>query len=98
MSRELLKLKFQGDFSAASDIILKAVKDKPKNKKIEILSNYLSTSYLYVNALEMQLKEANLRMDKLLESRAEALERRDEAHELAEEYKKFYLELQSKTI
>jgi len=91
MSRELLKLKFQGDFSAASDIILKAVKDKPKNKQIEILSNYLSTSYLYVNALEMQLKEANLRMDKLLESRAEA-------HELAEEYKKFYLELQSKTI
>ena len=71
MSRELLKLKFQGDFTAASDIILKAVKDKPKNKKIEILSNYLSTSYLYVNALEMQL---------------------------AEEYKKFYLELQSKTI
>ena len=30
--------------------------------------------------------------------RAEALERRDEAHELAEEYKKIYLELQSKTI
>ena len=30
-------------------------------------------------------------MDKLLESRAEA-------NELAEEYKKFYLELQSKTI
>ena len=71
MSRELLKLKFQGDFSAASDIILKAVKDKPKNKQIEILSNYLSTSYLYVNALEMQLTE---------------------------EYKKFYLKLQSKTI
>jgi hypothetical protein len=91
MSRELLKLKFQGDFSVASDIILKAVKDKPKNKQIEILSNYLSTSYLYVNALEMQLKEANFRMDKLLESRAEA-------QELAEEYKKFYLELQSKTI
>ena len=56
---ELFELKFQGDFGAASDVVLKALKKNPDNKQLEVMSNYLSTSYLYVNSLQMQLEEAN---------------------------------------
>ena len=55
------------------------------------MSNYLSTSYLYVNSLQMQLEEAKLRIDKLRESRDEALKD-------AEEYKQFYEQLQEKQL
>ena len=88
---ELFELKFQGDFSAASDIVLKAIKDKPDNKQLEVISNYLSTSYLYVNSLQMQLQEAKLRINKLRDSR-------DEAIKDAEQYKDFYNKLQEKQL
>ena len=88
---ELFELKFQGDFGAASDVVLKALNKNPDNKQLEIMSNYLSTSYLYVNSLQMQLQEAKLRIDKLRDSRDEALKD-------AEQYKKFYEQLQEKQI
>jgi hypothetical protein len=88
---ELFELKFQGDFGAASDVVLKALNKNPDNKQLEVMSNYLSTSYLYVNSLQMQLEEAKLRIDKLRESRDEALKD-------AEEYKQFYKQLQEKQI
>ena len=65
---ELFELKFQGDFGAASDVVLKALKKNPDNKQLEVMSNYLSTTYLYVNSLQKQLEEAKLRIDKLRES------------------------------
>ena len=88
---ELFELKFQGDFGAASDVVLKGLKQKPDSKQLEVISNYLSTSYLYVNSLQMQLQEAKLRIDKLRDSR-------DEALRYAEQYKKFYKQLQEKQI
>ena len=88
---ELFELKFQGDFGAASDVVLKALNKNPDNKQLEVMSNYLSTSYLYVNSLQMQLEEAKLRIDKLRESRDEALKD-------AEEYKQFYKQLQEKQL
>ena len=88
---ELFELKFQGDFGAASDVVLKALNKNPDNKQLEVMSNYLSTSYLYVNSLQMQLQEAKLRIHKLRESRDEALKD-------AEQYKDFYKQLQEKQI
>lgn len=88
---ELFELKFQGDFSAASDIVLKAIKEKPDNKQLEVISNYLSTSYLYVNSLQMQLQEAKLRINKLRDSRDEAIKDK-------EQYKQFYEKLQEKQL
>jgi len=88
---ELFELKFQGDFGAASDVVLKALNKNPDNKQLEVMSNYLSTSYLYVNSLQMQLEEAKLRIDKLRESRDEALKD-------AEQYKQFYKQLQEKQL
>jgi len=88
---ELFELKFQGDFSAASDVVLKAIKEKPDNKQLEVISNYLSTSYLYVNSLQMQLQEAKLRINKLRDSR-------DEIIKDAEQYKQFYEKLQEKQL
>ena len=88
---ELFELKFQGDFGAASDVVLKALKKNPDNKQLEVMSNYLSTSYLYVNSLQMQLEEAKLRINKLRESRDEALKD-------AEQYKDFYKQLQEKQL
>ena len=88
---ELFELKFQGDFGAASDVVLEGLKQKPDSKQLEIISNYLSTSYLYVNSLQMQLQEAKLRIDKLRDSR-------DEALRYAEQYKKFYEQLQEKQL
>lgn len=88
---ELFELKFQGDFGAASDVVLKALNKNPDNKQLEVMSNYLSTSYLYVNSLQMQLQEAKLRIDKLRESRDEALKD-------AEQYKQFYKQLQEKQL
>jgi len=91
MSRELLKLKFQGDFSAVSHIVQEWLKKRPDNKELEVLTKYLTNSYIYVNALEMQIDEANLRMDKLIQTR-------DKALELADEYKQFYEKLQKEKI
>ena len=88
---ELFELKFQGDFGAASEVVLKAIKDKPNNKQLEVISNYLSTSYLYVNSLQMQLQEAKLRINKLIDSRDSALKE-------AEQYKEFYKQLQEKQL
>ena len=88
---ELFELKFQGDFGAASDVVLKALNKNPDNKQLEVMSNYLSTSYLYVNSLQMQLQEAKLRINKLRDSRDEALKD-------AEQYKNFYKKLQEKQI
>jgi len=88
---ELFELKFQGDFGAASDVVLKALKDRPESKQLELISKYLSTSYLYVNSLQMQLEEAKLRIDKLRDSRDEALKD-------AEQYKQFYKQLQEKQL
>lgn len=88
---ELFELKFQGDFSAASDVVLKAIKEKPDNKQLEVISNYLSTSYLYVNSLQMQLQEAKLRINKLRDSRDEAIKDK-------EQYKQFYEKLQEKQL
>ena len=88
---ELFELKFQGDFGAASDTVLKALKKNPDNKQLEIISKYLSTSYLYVNSLQMQLEEAKLRINKLRDSRDEALKD-------AEQYREFYKQLQEKQL
>ena len=88
---ELFELKFQGDFSAASDVVLKALKEKPDNKQLEVISNYLSTSYLYVNSLQMQLQEAKLRINKLRDSRDEIIKDK-------EQYKQFYEKLQEKQL
>jgi len=88
---ELFELKFQGDFGAASDVVLKALKDRPESKQLEVISKYLSTSYLYVNSLQMQLEEAKLRINKLRDSRDEALKD-------AEQYKEFYKQLQEKQL
>lgn len=88
---ELFELKFQGDFGAASDVVLKALKERPESKQLEVISNYLSTSYLYVNSLQMQLEEAKLRINKLRDSRDEALKD-------AEQYKDFYKQLQEKQL
>lgn len=88
---ELFELKFQGDFGAASDTVLKALKKNPDNKQLEVISNYLSTSYLYVNSLQMQLQEAKLRMNKLRDSRDEAIKDK-------EQYKQFYEKLQEKQL
>lgn len=88
---ELFELKFQGDFGAASDVVLKSLEKNPNNKQLEVVSNYLSTSYLYVNSLQMQLQEAKLRINKLRDSRDEALKD-------AEQYKEFYKQLQEKQL
>lgn len=88
---ELFELKFQGDFSAASDVVLKAIKEKPDNKQLEVISNYLSTSYLYVNSLQMQLQEAKLRINKLRDSRDEIIKDK-------EQYKQFYEKLQENKL
>ena len=88
---QLFELKFQGDFGAASDVVLKGLKQKPDSKQLEVISNYLSTSYLYVNSLQMQLQEAKLIIEKLIDSRDEALKD-------AEQYKQFYKQLQEKQL
>jgi hypothetical protein len=88
---ELFELKFQGDFGAASDVVLKALKEKPDNKQLEVMSKYLSTSYLYVNSLQMQLQEAKLRINKLRDMRDKALDDK-------QDYKELYEDLQSKTL
>ena len=88
---ELSKLKFHGDFGAASEVVLKSIKKNPDNKQLEIMSNYLSTSYMYVNSLEMQLQEAILRINKMREAR-------DEALETSSEFKELYEKLQERTI
>jgi hypothetical protein len=88
---ELSKLKYQGDFLAASEIILKWKEAKPDNKELRAVYNYLTSSYFYVNNLEMSLEEAKIRINKLRDSR-------DDALETAEEYKQFYKQLQEKQI
>lgn len=89
--RELLKLKFLGEFDAASDVVLKSLKKKKDNKQLEVLSNYLSTSYVYVTTLEMQLQEANHRLNNLAE-------KRDEELRAKEDYKELYEKLQQTKI
>lgn len=88
---ELSKLKFHGDFGAASEVVLNSIKKNPDNKQLEIMSNYLSTSYMYVNSLEMQLQEAILRINKMREAR-------DEALETSSIFKELYEKLQERTI
>ena len=91
MSRKLLQLKYQGDFTAASHIVQEWLKKRPDNKELGVLTKYLTNSYIYVTALEMQLQEANLRMDNLIQTR-------DTALQTAEEYKQFYEQLQEKQL
>lgn len=88
---ELSKLKYQGDFLAASEIIMKWIDAKPDNKELKAVYNYLTSSYFYVNNLEMSLEEAKIRINKLRDSR-------DDALQTAEDYKEFYKQLQGKQI
>jgi len=88
---ELSKLKYQGDFLAASEVILKWIEAKPDNKELKAVYNYLTSSYFYVNNLEMSLEEAKIRINKLRDSR-------DDALQTAEDYKEFYKQIQEKQI
>jgi hypothetical protein len=88
---ELSKLKYQGDFLAASEVIQKWIEAKPDNKELKAVYNYLTSSYFYVNNLEMSLEEAKIRINKLRDSR-------DDALQTAEDYKEFYKQIQEKQI
>lgn len=87
MSRELLKLKFQGDFTAASHIIQKWLDKSPDNKELKHVTDYLTNSYIYATACEMQIQEANAIINRLTF-------KRDKYKDLADEYKELYEKLQ----
>ena len=91
MNRELLKLKFMGDFTAASHIVQEWLKKRPDNKELNNVTEYLTSSYIYTTALELQLKEANAIINRLRE-------KRDKQADLAKEYKELYEKLQEKTL
>ena len=91
MTRELLKLKFQGDFTAASHVIQKWLEKSPDNKELKYVTEYLTNSYIYATACEMQIKEANAIISRLRE-------KRDKQKELADDYKELYEKLQEKTL
>ena len=91
MNRELLKLKFQGDFSAASHIVQEWLKKRPDNEELKNILEYVTTSYIYNSALELQVREANAIINRLRE-------KRDKQTELANEYKELYEKLQEKTL
>ena len=91
MNRELLKLKFQGDFTAASHIVQEWLKKRPDNEELKNIREYLTTSYIYNSALELQVREANAIINRLRE-------KRDAQIELTNEYKELYEKLQEKTL
>jgi TorA maturation chaperone TorD len=91
MNRELLKLKFQGDFTAASHIIQKWLEKSPDNKELKHVTEYLTNSYIYATACEMQIKEANAIINRLRE-------KRDKYKDLSDDYKELYEKLQEKTL
>lgn len=80
-----------GDFTAASHIVQEWLKKRPDNKELNNVTEYLTSSYIYTTALELQLKEANAIINRLRE-------KRDKQTELAKEYKELYEKLQEKTL
>jgi len=80
-----------GDFTAASHIVQEWLKKRPDNKELNNVTEYLTSSYIYTTALELQLKEANAIINRLRE-------KRDKQTDLAKEYKELYEKLQEKTL
>ena len=80
-----------GDFTAASHIVQEWLKKRPDNKELNNVTEYLTRSYFYTTALELQLKEANAIINRLRE-------KRDKQTDLAKEYKELYEKLQEKTL
>lgn len=80
-----------GDFTAASHIVQEWLKKRPDNKELNNVTEYLTSSYIYTTALELQLKEANAIINRLRE-------KRDEQTDLAKEYKELYEKLQEKKL